>query len=195
MIAKPKIRKAPAAPARKPAAIDDPIFALIAEHKALTKKMYRLSDKLEDAVFKAAETHGERPSRMILWRSRDAFSEEGIDARREEFLSQSGADREQIEKECLDAKARLAAAEIAGAEWDERAGVAPLRERYEVTCRAEDKAAMRMARTKPVTLAGAAALIGYTRRDILIGESTIGWPEVALKTVAAALVRMNPEAA
>src|ERR1700730_18420476 len=133
MTTKPKTRKAPAK-ARKPPAIDDPIFALIAEHKALTKKMYRLSDKLEEAVFKAAEPHGERPSRMILWRSHDAFSEEGIDARREEFLSHPGADREQIEKECLDAKARLATAEIAGAEWDERAGVAPLRERYEVTC-------------------------------------------------------------
>ena len=44
MTNKPKTRKAAGAPPRKPAVIDDPIFTLIAEHKALTKKMYRISE-------------------------------------------------------------------------------------------------------------------------------------------------------
>jgi hypothetical protein len=60
---------------------------------------------------------------------------------------------------------------------------------------AEREAVMRMARTKPVTPAGAAALIDYARRDIDIGESVIGWPTVALKTVVRALTGMNAEAA
>jgi hypothetical protein len=47
-----------------------------------------------------------------------------------------------------------------------------------------------MARTDPTTPAGAAALIAYTRRDIVEGE--VDWQMVALKTVAAALVRMTP---
>jgi hypothetical protein len=49
---------------------------------------------------------------------------------------------------------------------------------------------MRMARAKPTTPAGAAALIAYTRRDIIEGE--VDWQMVALKKVAAALVQMTP---
>jgi hypothetical protein len=192
---KPKTRKAPVASARKPAAIGDPIFALIAEHKALTKKMYRLSNKLDEAQAEAPEIHGKRPFELIAWRSYSAIGGSEIDRAREEFLSQSGADREQIEKEYLDAKARLAAAKTACVDWDYRAGVVPLREQYERANDAWREAAMRMARTKPVTPAGAAALVDYARRDIDIGESVIGWPKVALKTVVRALTSMNAEAA
>jgi hypothetical protein len=64
-----KTRKPAAASVRKPAAIGDPIFALIAEHKALTKKMYRLSNKLDDAQAEATEIHGKRPFELIAWRS------------------------------------------------------------------------------------------------------------------------------
>ncbi|MGI8567879.1 MAG: hypothetical protein ACR2KT_01720 [Methylocella sp.] len=192
MTKQPKTHKAPAAKAIAPDS--DPIFALIAAHKALIKASTRLNNKLDNAVFKAAGTHGRRPFEMILWRDCDAFSEEGVDGRREEFLSQPGADREQIETEYLDALARMADAERACAVWDERAGVAPLREQYEHTRLAEHNAAMRMARTKPTTPAGATALVDYVRRDIDIGQNTIGWPSLALKTVGRALAGMNAEA-
>jgi hypothetical protein len=102
-------------------------------------------------------------------RSYSAIGGSEIDRAREKFLSQPGADREQIEKEYLDAKARLAAAERACVDWNYRAGVAPLREQYERANDAWREAVMRMARTKPVTPAGAAALIDYARRDIDIG--------------------------
>jgi hypothetical protein len=110
-------------------------------------------------------------------------------------LSQPGADPKQIEKEYLDAKAREAAAERAGAEWDQRAGIAPLREQYEHSNLAERRAAMRMARTKPTTPAGAAALVSYVRREIETLGGISEWQMPALKTVAAALVRMNKEPA
>jgi hypothetical protein len=93
-----------------------------------------------------------------------------LDNAREEFLKRPGADRKQVSKEYLDAKARLAAAERAGVEWDHRAGIAPLREQYELVAAALRRAAMRMARTKPMTPAGAAAMIAYMRRDIMEGE-------------------------
>jgi hypothetical protein len=48
-----------------------------------------------------------------------------------------------------------------------------------------------MARTKPATLAGAAALVDYARRDINIGKNTTGWPKIALKTVSTALAGMK----
>jgi len=109
----------------------------------------------------------------------------------EELLSQPGADRKEVRKEYLDAKGRMAAAERAGVEWDHRAGIAPLREQYERANAAERRAAMQMARTKPTTLAGAAALVAYTRRDLMNAPDP-AWPMVALKTVAVALVRMAP---
>ena len=104
-------------------------------------------------------------------------------------MKQLGADRKQVRKEYLDAEARLAAAKRAGVEWDHRAGIAPLREQCERAADTERRAAMRMARTKPATPAGAVALIAYTRRDIMEGK--VDWQMVALKTAASALTRMG----
>ncbi|MGB6710440.1 MAG: hypothetical protein WBE85_09845, partial [Methylocella sp.] len=158
-------------------------------HKARTKESCRFYDKLCEAEFEAKKTHGRRPPPLIAWRNYPMAGVYGVDKCREELLSQPGAAKKQVEKEYLDAKARLAAAERAGVEWDHRAGIAPLREQNERCKDAECRAAMRMARTKPVSLSGAAALIAYTRRDIMEGE--MDWQMVALKTVAAALTRME----
>jgi hypothetical protein len=51
-----------------------------------------------------------------------------------------------------------------------------------------------MARTKPMTPAGAGALVAYIQRD-LEDVALEGWHSAALKTVAASLARMNREAA
>jgi hypothetical protein len=71
-----------------------------------------------------------------------------------------------------------------------------LRKQYEAANRADDKAAMRMARTKPVSPAGAAALLAYLQRDI---EKSLGsladWHMIALKTAAGALARMTSPSA
>jgi hypothetical protein len=186
-------RKSPAA---KTATAIDPIFAAIAEHKAREKEWLHLTGKLDDAKYIAQRKHGVRPNDWIWWRNVDVFYEDHLESRREEFLKQPGADREQIEKEYLDAKARLAAAERAGIEWDQRTGIAPDRKQYEHSNRAERRAAMRMARTKPTTPAGAAGLITYVRREI---EACLGgveeWQMPALKTAAAALAQMTREAA
>ena len=181
---KPETRKAPANGAEL-----DPIFALIDAHKARAKEWSRLYSKLDEAQCQAQETHGPRPWDLIAWRNYQTIGEYGIDSAREELLRQPGADEKQVEKEYRDAKARLAAGERAGVEWDHRAGIAPLREQNERANAAERRAAMRMARTKPTTLAGAATLIAYTRRDIIEGE--VDWQMVALKTVAVALARME----
>jgi hypothetical protein len=68
--------------------------------------------------------------------------------------------------------------------------ISSLRRQYERTLRAERTAGMRMAKTKPKTLAGAAALVAYTCADIKLG---IGpkWHLVALATIAAALANMD----
>jgi hypothetical protein len=69
------------------------------------------------------------------------------------------------------------------------------RPEYNQFCRAgeaEREAGMRMARTKPTTPAGAAALIAHTRHEIEAGSGRENWEDwvpTALKTVAAALTR------
>ncbi|HXN89408.1 MAG TPA: hypothetical protein VN890_08660 [Methylocella sp.] len=180
MTTKPKTRKAEL----------DPACAAIAEHKALMKEWLRLSDELGEAESQARKTHGDRPSELIEWRNYRAIGEYGIDNWRKQLLSQPGADRQKVEKEYQDARVMLAAAERAAVEWDHHAGITPLREQDERARAAESRAAMRMAWTKPTTLAGAAALIAYTRYELIyIADSD--WPVVALKTVAAALARME----
>ncbi len=188
MTTNPKTRKTPAAVAI------DPIFAAIAEHKAREKEWFHLYRKLDNAEDKAKKTHGIRPWSLIAWRNYSAIGGPEIDQRREWFLKEPGADPKQIEKEYQDAKAREIAAERAGVEWDKRAGITLVREQYERGKLAEERAAMKMARTKPTTPAGAGALVAYILRDIKDHLPT-NWSGAALKTVAFSLAQMNREAA
>ena len=156
----------------------DPIYAAIEQHRKSVAESDRLYDELQKAENAAEKKHGRRPSSLIAWRSY------------EEFLRQPGADREQVEREYRDAKDHARAAARAGLEWDKRTGVAPLRQLYERTRRAETAAGRRMAKTKPATPAGAAALVDYVRHDIEIGEGP-EWHKIALATTAAALSSMS----
>jgi hypothetical protein len=168
----------------------DPIYAAIEQYRKLVAESDRLYDELQKAENVAEKKHGRRPSSLIAWRSYSAISASEIDDRREEFLRQPGADRKQVEREYRYAKDRARAAARAGLEWDKRTGITPLRQLYERTRRAETAVGRRMAKTKPTTPAGAAALIDYVRRDIEIGEG----PEshkIALATTAAALSSMS----
>jgi hypothetical protein len=152
MTTKPKTRKAPAA---------DPIFALIKEHKAAEKERCRADEKRDLAQPEAQKKHGPRPDDFVAWRSWAPQSERSLDQLRKEYLSEPGADREQIEKEYRVLKTKLAAAIIASTKYDQRAGLTSLSAQYEAAERAEERAATRLVRTKPTTPAGAAALLNY----------------------------------
>jgi hypothetical protein len=52
-----------------------------------------------------------------------------------------------------------------------------------------------MARTKPETLAGVAALPEHTRRDYSSDEENEDWIAIALKTVAVAFAQMTRDPA
>ena len=168
----------------------DPIYAAIEQHRKFVAESDRLYDELQKAENAAKKKHGRRPSSLIAWRSYSEIGASEIDDRREEFLRKPGADRKQVEREYRDAKDRARAAVRAGLEWDKRTGVAPLRQLYERTRRAETAVGRRMAKTKPTTLAGAAALVDYVRHDIEIGEGP-EWHKIALATTAAALSSMS----
>ena len=134
MTTKPKTRKAPA---------PDPVFAAIAEHKALIKESARLEKSYRIARDKAEKKYGE-------WI---------------------------MAPKC--------------GEWPGLAIVSPLYDRWNSAEYAEHKAAIRMARTKPTTLAGVGAMIACIRREVARGSDDVGdWLPTSLKTVGAALARM-----
>ncbi len=171
----------------------DSIYAAIEHHRKLVGESDRLYEELQKAENAAEKKYGRRPWALIAWRSYSAIGASEIDDRREEFLRQPGADRKQVEREYRDAKDRARAAARAGLEWDKRTGLAPLRQLYERTRRAETAAGRRMAKTKPTTPAGAVALVDYVRHDIEIGEGP-EWHKIALATMAAALSSMSSRA-
>ncbi len=78
-------------------------------------------------------------------------------------------------------------------EWPGETTVTPFYVRWNCAGHAERKAALRMARTKPTTISGAAAMIAHIRREIEVGseEDWEDWVPTALKTVTDALGRME----
>jgi hypothetical protein len=166
---------------------DDPIFAAIKKHRQLEREWMRLSEALERTENKAEKKHGRRPWSLIAWRNYGAIGGQGIDDRREEFLKLPGIDPKKIEKEYRAAKARERAAMRAERAWDKRAGTAEQRRQLEHALARTKAHAIRMAKMKPRTPAGAGALVAYVRTD---ADTEIEWHMIALDTVAAALASM-----
>jgi hypothetical protein len=172
------------------AAGTDPIFAMIVMHKRLTADWQGLYDELQEAEFNAAKEHGHRPIELIHWRNYHIGASE-IDTRRETLLEAGEIDSATVEQEYLDAKARYEAKVAAGLAWDERTGLATLRNdvdrRVAATRRYEKR---RLAHTKPATPAGVAALIQYILDDDIVADESY-WHMPALRSVIAALNNMN----
>jgi hypothetical protein len=76
-------------------------------------------------------------------------------------------------------------------DWPGQAITDPFYDRWNLADRAERKAAMRMARTEPTTLAGIAAMIDHIQREIAAGSDMEDWLPTSLKTAASALGRME----
>ncbi len=183
--AKPESRKAPA----KPAA--DPIFAAIAEYQATTKEWVRLSDELKTAETEAEKEHGKRPVQYIWWKTLNIFDEYDLNTTRNEWIKHPAFDPKSIEREYEDIKARLRAAYYQGVAWDHRTGTKSRRESVETASFLVGRAADRLARTKPTTLAGAAALINHVQSNTPSGD----WEIAAMKMLARTLVKMEKLAA
>jgi hypothetical protein len=167
----------------------DPIFGLIASHKALTADWQGLYDQLQEAEHAAEQEHGRRPIELIHWRNYHIGASE-IDTRRAQLLEAGEIDPATIEQEYLDANARYQAKVAAGLAWDKRAGLATLRKDVDRRIAAEQRFAKRLARTMPTTPAGAAALLQYILADDLTTDDDY-WHLTALMTLTAALNDMN----
>jgi hypothetical protein len=167
----------------------DPIFAMIAAHKKLTEDWQGLYDQLQEAEFDAAKEHGHRPLALISWRGYTIGDSE-IDTRRASLLETGEIDRATVEQEYLDANERYQAQLAAGPAWDERTGLAALHEDVDRRIAAARRYAKRLARTKPATPAGAAALIQYILDDDFVNDESY-WHMTALRSAVAALNSMN----
>jgi hypothetical protein len=86
--------------------------------------------------------------------------------------------------------------ELAGKEWDERAGLTALRREHDRASAAELRAAWKLAETEPTTVAGAAAVLAYITAEPAVGLFDLGetaWHETAFRTVAAALANITAQ--
>jgi hypothetical protein len=145
-------------PARTP---KDPVFAAIAEHKRAAAACTRAYVRLDNAEAPARRKHGMRPFPLIAWRNYGAISGYKIEKARDEFLRLPGISRRAIWREYRDAKARERRQIRAVQKWENGAGLARLRREYEIANGAETLASRKLAKTKPTTLAGAAAILEY----------------------------------
>jgi hypothetical protein len=166
----------------------DPIFAMIIMHKKLKADWQERYDQLQEAEFNAAKEHGNRPIELIHWRNYHIGASE-IDSRRESLLEAGEVEPATVEQEYVDANARYQAKIAAGLAWDEWTGLATLRKGVDRRSTAEWRYAKRLARAKPATPAGAAALIQYILDDDLEPDEKY-WHMTALRSAIAALNSM-----
>ena len=172
----------------------DPSFAAVESHRK-AENAWRITFRiLEEAELKVDDKKlGLRPSPLVFWRNHH-IGESEIERVRDELLTLPGIDPQTIETEYWDAKARLLGTELAGKEWDERAGLANLRRDYDRANMAERRAAWKLARTKPTTAAGASAMLTYISTEPAVGLFDLGetdWHETAFRTVAASLAQIT----
>lgn len=163
----------------------DPIFAMLATHKKLMAEWQALYDQLDEDEGNAAEEHGHRPIELITWRNYQIGAGE-IEIRRQALLEVGKIDPAIVEEEYLDAKARYKAKVEAGLAWDQRTGLATLRQDVDSRITAERQYAGCLSHTKPTTPAGAAALIQYILDDDLVADES-WWHMTALRSAVAGL--------
>jgi hypothetical protein len=116
---------------------------------------------------------------LIHWRDYTIGAGE-IEMRRQTLLDAGEIDPAAVEEEYLDAKARYQAKVATGLVWDDRTGLATLREKdVDRRVGAELQLAWLLAETRPTTPAGAAALIQYALDDDLVTDESY-WHMTAL---------------
>lgn len=69
--------------------------------------------------------------------------------------------------------------------WDRRAGITAKRRKYERAIEAEERATARLAKTKPTTLASAAVMLAYLKKDVDAGD--MDWHDTAFATLIGTL--------
>lgn len=168
----------------------DPIFALIASHHAHREAANKIYHKQQDAEDNAEVKFGLRPIALISWRNYTIGAGE-IEVRRAALLD-LGIEPHIVETEYKDAKARYAAQIAAGNAWDVKAGLTGLVKKNDRAWAALKRSQNKLAKVRPTTPAGAAALLKCILDDDLSDQSDF-WHLPTLKSLVGALAAMQPE--
>lgn len=162
----------------------DTIFDAIAEYRRLEKRANRLSDDICGLEYAAAKVIGPRPPQSIGWRRYASVGGAELEGIRDKLLAE-GLPPELVQREYIDAKARERVAKKAAMDWYRQAGLTEIK-RQQVAAYKEMRASLaRLGRTPPQTLAGAAALTAYLRRDMRAGQQD--WQLIAMSTLEGSL--------
>lgn len=170
------------------ATMPDPTFAAIELHRKIEKDLNVIGDKIAE-VEDGASRPNRRPIALVTWRNWMIGGSE-IDDRREAFLREPKVNRVMIEREYREKKAEYRAVQKAGRDWDKKHGIDGLRDRWYTGLAERDTAGEALGLAKPITVAGAAALVAYARADLEIGPDN-EWPLLALGNAVAALEQLD----
>lgn len=170
--------------ARHPTSENDPALIAIAEYTAADNRVIELYRRIEEIEAKAIKKHGSRPSELIAWRDYGHIGGHEIENARDRFIRE-GFDKRLIAKEYKGAKARHAAKVAAVIQWDKRAGLTKLRAELVQAEAIEHRATARLAKVKPKSTRGAAALLNWVIEDMKIGGREE--QEAVLRSVARTL--------
>lgn len=148
-----------------------------------------LADKIDEAEAAAAVELGYRPIPLVAWRNYSAIGESEIEGARDRFLRE-GVPANVVEAEYRDAKKRERDIELAGEEWDRKAGLTELRLKYE-ECRTETRTAwLALGKVRLTSVKDAAAIIGVLRKRMhTFNELSDDWEVAAFMNASRFLVK------
>ena len=147
---------------------EDQILSAIAAHIALDNKVADLGIKIDKKESQVKKRYGIRPFGLIRWREWLIGGSE-IERVRNELIAR-GMDKKTIAKEYADARKRYAEHLRKMEEWDERAGLKPIRDEFERLIVQECRAFDRLLTMRPTSVAGAAALAKWLAKDMALSE-------------------------
>jgi hypothetical protein len=175
-----------------PAPEVDPIFAVIEKHKQLSAAANESICKFGDAQ-DAVPSDDPRPFTLVAWRKYSAIGGGEIEAAREEFLAEPGANRERVEREYAKVKAAYRANLRAEVDWYDRHGITPLRIEDRRLWRQVNEAEDDLETTRPTTIAGAGALVAHAHAEMVEYEDMTppSWIVGALANAATVLKKIT----
>lgn len=165
-------------------AAPDPIFNVIERHRTVDREWLDLCAQLDDAE---GEVDERRPCTLVGWRNYSHIGGSEIDRARQEFLAQVGANAMQIEEEYHAKIAEQRARLEDESAWYERHGLASLRRAEKSKGEERRQLEAELARTRPITVAGAGALVAYAHADLADFYDTEDWAISAIALAAASL--------
>jgi len=173
------------------AAGPDPILVALAEFHRIDARTYQADRELDDAEGRLSdEDRLAWPSSLVEWRQYSAIGWSEIERVRDEFLALPDTDEAMIWQEYREVKAAEQASRQAQRQWYQVHGLTELKAKADGLHEQRQAAEEVLAKTQPVTPAGAAALISLIY-DEMSDSGDAEWHLPALRNSVSALRNMR----